>query len=164
MSYYIIIRGPLGSGKTTVARKLAKAFHAEYIAVDRILDEYDLTGDHEDGYISQKSFLKANEIVIPEARRLLSKEKIVIFDGNFYWKSQIEDLIQKLNFSYYIFTLKIPLQVCIECDSGRKNPHGIDAATAVYKKSTSFDFGINIDATKPLDAIIDCIMACCLHY
>lgn len=164
MSYYIIIRGPLGSGKTTVARKLAKALDAEYIAVDIILDEHDLTGDHEDGYISQKSFLKTNEIVTPKAHELLSRGKIVIFDGNFYWKSQIEDLIQKLNYPHYVFTLKVPLQVCIERDSGRKNPHGADAATAVYKKSTSFDYGIKIDAAKPLDTIIDRIMTCCSHY
>ncbi len=160
MIYYIIIRGPLGSGKTTIAKQLAKSIDAQYIAIDRVLDKHGLTQEHEDGYISQNSFLKANEIVLPKARKLLEKGKTVIFDGNFYWKSQIEDLIQKLDFPHYVFTLKAPLQICIGRDSKRKKPHGMDAAAAVYEKSTSFDYGTSIDVTKPLSVIIDEMISC----
>jgi shikimate kinase len=56
MTYYIIIRGPLGCGKTTIAKNLSKKLNAEYFAVDRILDEHNLTKDKEKGYVSQKSF------------------------------------------------------------------------------------------------------------
>ena len=38
-SYFIIIRGPLGSGKSTITQKIAKILRAEYIPIDRILDE-----------------------------------------------------------------------------------------------------------------------------
>jgi len=58
-----------------------------------------LTKDKEDGYVSQKSFLKANKIVIPSVKKKLQQGIPVVFDGNFYWKSQIEDLIEKLPFS-----------------------------------------------------------------
>ena len=61
-SFYVIIRSPLGCGKSTISKKLAKDIGAEYFAVDRVLDEFNLTKDKEDGYISQKSFFKANEI------------------------------------------------------------------------------------------------------
>ena len=68
MSYYIIIRGPLGCGKSTVAKKLSEKLKAEYFEVNRILDENNLTKDTEDGYISQKSFVKANEIAVSKAK------------------------------------------------------------------------------------------------
>lgn len=154
MSYYIIIRGPLGCGKSTIAKRIAKKLKAKYIPIDRILDKYKLTNDKEKGYISQRSFIKANEIVAPEVKLILDKDKLVVFDGNFYWKSQIEDLISRLKFKHYVFTLNAPLEICIERDSKREKIHGSDATKAVYKKSTEFDYGIKINITKPID---DCI-------
>jgi predicted kinase len=139
MTYYIIIRGPLGSGKSTIAEKLSKILNAQYIQIDRIIDNTDLEKDKEEGYISQKSFLKANKIIIPKIKEFLRNGQIVILDGNFYWKSQIDDLIKKLKYNHYIFTLKAPLKVCIERDSKRNKTHGKDAAKVVYTKSTEFD-------------------------
>jgi len=155
MSYFIIIRGPLGCGKSTIAERLARLLHAEHIPIDRVLDEYGLTKDKEEGYISQKSFLKANELVISKVKKILDQKTPVIFDGNFYWKSQIEDLMDRLDYPHYVFTLKTPLEVCIERDRKRGKTHGEDAARAVYKKSTSFDYGIVIDVTKNLDKAIE---------
>ena len=159
MSYFIIIRGPLGCGKSTIAEKLSKILNAKYIAIDRVLDEHDLTKDKEEGYVSQKSFLKANDLVISKAKELLNKGIPVIFDGNFYWKSQIEDLIQKLDYAYYVFTLKAPLEVCISRDVARGKTHGEDATRAVYKKSTEFEYGIVIDISGSLDKAIEEIVS-----
>lgn len=144
-AYYLIIRGPLGCGKSTISKELAKELNAEHIAVDRILDEHNLADDWEDGYISQKSFLKVNEIVSEKAKKLLNHNKPVIFDGNFYWKSCIDDLISRLNYPHYVFTLKAPLDVCIARDAKRNKPHGEEAAREVYRKSTSFKYGIAIE-------------------
>ncbi len=119
--------------------------NAKYFAVDRVLDEHNLTKDKEAGYISQKSFLKANEIIASEAKKVLERKTSVIFDGNFYWKSQIDDLIKRLDFLHFVFTLKAPLEVCIERDRKRNKTHGRDAAEAVYKKSTEFSYGVVID-------------------
>ena len=159
MSYYVIIRGPLGCGKSTLAERITKTLKAEYVAIDRILDEYDLTRDKEAGYISQKSFKKVNEIVAPKAKKLLDKGVPVVFDGNFYWKSQLDDLIKRIDFPHYIFTLKAPLKVCIERDSHRKNTHGKDAARVVYAKTTEFDYGTVIDVTKSLDRCVEEILS-----
>ncbi len=39
MSFYIIIRGPLGCGKSTIAKALSKKLNAKYFAIDKILEE-----------------------------------------------------------------------------------------------------------------------------
>lgn len=158
MSFYIIIRGPLGCGKSTISEKLSQRLNAEHIAIDRVLDEYRLTEDKEDGYISQASFKKVNAIVAPKAESSLKNEKTIIFDGNFYWKSQLDDLIQCLDFPHYVFTLQAPLELCIERDQARNKTHGKDVAEAVYKKSTSFKYGIPIDAVGTVDETVKNIL------
>jgi predicted kinase len=159
MSFYVIIRGPLGCGKSTISERLSKILNARYFAVDRVLEEHDLENDREAGYISQKSFKRANEIIAPQAQKILDSGKPVIFDGNFYWKSQVDDLISRLDFPHYVFTLKAPLEVCIERDRKRNKTHGEDAARAVFKKSTGFEYGTVIDINKPLKKCIDEILS-----
>jgi predicted kinase len=156
----IIIRGPLGIGKSTIAEQVAKKLGGMHISVDRILDEHHLTSDHEEGYISQKSFLKANKIAVAQARAALDKNLPVIFDGNFYWKSQVEDLLHQIGSPCVVFTLKAPLETCIKRDAGRTKPCGEGAAKAVYAKATSFDYGISIDtANKSAAQTADVILS-----
>ena len=159
MSFYVIIRGPLGCGKSTISERLSKILNAKYFAVDKVLEEHDLENDWEAGYISQKSFKKANEIIAPQAQKILDSGKTVVFDGNFYWKSQVEDLISRLDFPHYVFTLKASLEVCIERDKNRNKIHGEDAARAVFKKSTEFEYGTVIDINKPLKKCINEILS-----
>ena len=159
MVFYIIIRGPLGCGKSTISEKLAEIINAKHIAVDRVLDEHNLTEDKEEGYISQASFKQANEIIAPQAQKVLESGKSIIFDGNFYWQSQIEDLIGRLNFPHYVFTLKAPIEICIDRDAKRNKTHGEVAATVVHAKSTSFTYGTEIDVTKNIDECINEILS-----
>ena len=63
MSFYAIIRGPMGCGKSTIAERIAKKLKAKYIPIDKILDEHDLTTDKEAGYISQRSFIKVMKML-----------------------------------------------------------------------------------------------------
>ena len=120
MAYYILIRGALGVGKTTIARKLADNLDGEYISIDKTLKENNLDIVKGEECIPADRFIKANEIVLPKAKEKLSKGKIVIFDGAFYNKEQIKHLIQNLSEQHYVFTLKAPIKVCIERDSKRK--------------------------------------------
>ena len=158
MSFFIIIRGSLGSGKSTLAKKLSKLLNAKYFSVDSILEKYDLTEEKEEGYISQKSFITANKIVTKDAKKALEKNISVIFDGNFYWKSQIFDLIERLKFPHFVFTLKVPLRVCIKRDNKRRKSCGKDAVKAVYRKSTEFDYGISINANKSVEECVRIIL------
>ncbi len=149
-----MIRGPLGIGKSTVSERLAKEIGAEHIRIDRILDEQGLW---EEGHVSE--FLKANEFAVERARGFLDKGTPVVFDGNFYWKSVIGDLIGRLDGGHYVFTLKAPLNVCIERDSRRVSPHGSQAAREVYAKSTKFDYGIGMDAVQPIERVVGKIVS-----
>ena len=160
MSYFIIIRGALGIGKSTIAMKLCSVLDGDYISVDEIIDENNLDVKSEDGFISEESFLKANEIILEDVRYLLKKNKIVILDGCFYRKAQIEDLKDKLDFDSFVFTLKAKLNVCIERDANRDNSYGEDAATVVHNIVSKFDYGEVINAeNKTEDEVVKEILS-----
>ena len=146
MAYFIIVRGPLGVGKSTVSGKLAKILHAEYVSVDRVLEKRGLAKTDSD--YTPGDFIKANEYILPGMGTKLRKGKIVVFDGAFYFRKQIGHLIQNLNFPSFVFTLTAPLKVCVERDRKRKNSYGKEATTAVYKLVSRFDYGIAIDTNK----------------
>ncbi|MFZ1023457.1 MAG: AAA family ATPase [Thermoplasmata archaeon] len=153
MSDFVIVRGPLGIGKSTIAARLARALEAQVISIDALLDELGSV-TWESGYITQRTFREANRLAAVRAARFLRAGTPVIFDGNFYWRSQIEDLIERLPFPHNVFTLHAPLSVCVDRDRTRAKPYGRKATREVYRKSTEFTYGIEIDANQPLEAIV----------
>lgn len=149
MSYFIIIRGALGVGKTTIAKKLADALGAEYVSIDSVLSKAGLDKANEKGEgIPVKNFIKGNEIVVPAIREKLTEEKVTIIDGCFYHKEQIEHFIKILSMHYFVFTLKAPVEVCIERDSKREKVYGEGAAMAVHCMVSKFDYGTVIDTNE----------------
>lgn len=140
----IIIRGPLGVGKTTVARKLAAKLNAHYISIDSVLEENHLDQAEEDG-IPLKNFITGNGLVLPEIRAALEGGRPVIIDGCFYHKEQIDHFIQNIQAPSFVFTLKAPLEVCIERDKDREKSYGEGAACAVHGMVSKFDYGIVIN-------------------
>lgn len=160
MSYFVIIRGPLGCGKTTIAKKLSKILKAEYFSIDEVLAKYKLDKvDSEAETIPVENFIQANKKILPKVRTLLKKNVPVIFDGNFQHKQALEHLKQELPYQGYIFTLKAPLRVCIERDMGRAKSYGVDAVKALYKLTHRFAYGTTIDASQPLDTSIQKIIS-----
>ncbi len=155
---YIIIRGPLGIGKTTIAEKLAKKLKGEYISIDLVLEKLEL--DHIEGRgIPVRNFLKVNENIMPKLKETLSSGKLVVIDGNFYHKEQIEDLIKKLNFKHYVFNLKASLETCIKRDDNRKKVYGEQAVKDVYKLVSTFDYGVSINTeNKTENEVVDEIL------
>lgn len=146
MSYYIIVRGPLGSGKSTISLHLSKILKAEYVSFDKVLEDNGL--DRVDDAFTQEDFIKANKIVLKEALNNLKEHKIVIFDGCFYFKEQIKHLVKNLPYKGYIFTLKTSLETCIRRDRTRKKVYGRQAAKEVYDLVSKFDDGIKINNNK----------------
>ncbi|OGJ17910.1 hypothetical protein A3K73_02795 [Candidatus Pacearchaeota archaeon RBG_13_36_9] len=146
-AFVIIIRGPLGIGKTTIAKMLAKDFDAEYFSIDSVLEQEGLDKiDEKQGCIPAGNFIKANHRIIPKIRESISLCKPIIVDGNFYHKEQLENLIKKLDEAKsFVFTLKASLKTCIERDKKRQKPYGKQAAEAVYKLVSKFDYGIAVD-------------------
>lgn len=160
MSYFIIIRGPLGCGKSTLSRRLTKLLNAEYISIDELLEKKGLDKvDHKLNCIPKENFIKVNETIIPSVHKALSSGQVVIFDACFYHKEPIEQLTRELKHPHYIFTLKAPLEVCIKRDRNRKKPLGEIATIEVYKLVSRFDYGIIIDATKTLEQSVKYILS-----
>ena len=159
--YFIILRGPLGCGKSTIARKLVDVLDAEYVDMDKVLQEQSLDKvDEKEGCIPAKNFIKANSVIIPWVKDKLQSGKIVVLDACFYHKEVINDLVQCLPYPHCGFTLKAPLEVCIERDSKRKKSYGEGAATAVHSLVSKFDYGTVIDVTKPLNEVMKDILSC----
>jgi predicted kinase len=149
MSFFVVVRGPLGIGKSTVSKSLATKINAEYISIDQLLDDHGLWVS---GRLSE--FLRANDFAVERAHNFLERGVPVIFDGNFYWKTQLEDLLHRLEYRHFVFTLEAPLEVCAARDGGRASPHGATAARQVYAKSTRFEYGIGVDATRRVDLVV----------
>lgn len=150
MSYYVIIRGPAGAGKTTIARAVAKRINACYVSLDSILHEKD-RGPVEGGCINEESFLRVNRVIIPKANRLLKQGRNIILDGNFYHKSHLEDIIRKVGYPHFVFTLKAPVEECISRDASRvrnKGRIGAKEVRTVHRLTGKFDFGIDISTNK----------------
>jgi len=147
MAELIIIRGPLGIGKSTISKKLAKKLSAEYFSVDELLSKEKLAViDWDLGFIPEQNFMKINDLIVPKIKVLLNDGISVVVDGNFYHKTVLEDLIERLNeFKPKVFTLKANKEICIKRDSERANPHGKDAAIAVHDLVNKFDYGISIN-------------------
>jgi tRNA uridine 5-carbamoylmethylation protein Kti12 len=145
MAYYIIIRGPLGVGKSTIAQALTKRLRASYISVDDVLAENGLDVRGNRPCIPAENFIKADHIVLAAAKAALKNGKIVIFDGCFYHKEQIDDLERNLSGKHFVLTLKAPLELCVKRDSKREKPCGEAAAKAVHALVSRFDYGIIMD-------------------
>jgi shikimate kinase len=139
MERFIIIRGPLGIGKTTIAKEIAKKLNAKYVSIDKILENNGL--DRKDNHFIPKDFIKANEIALKNTNK-----KRIIFDGCFYFKEQIKHL-KKID-KTVVFNLKAPLSTCIKRDKGRKKVYGKQAAKEVYELVSKFDYGININTNN----------------
>ncbi|MBI4143762.1 AAA family ATPase [Candidatus Woesearchaeota archaeon] len=143
MSFYVIIRGPLGCGKTTVSKILCRVLNAEYVSFDNVLEDNGL--DKENYAFTAEDFIKANAIVLDSAQKWLNENKIVVFDGCFYFKEQIKHLEENLSGKGYTFTLKCSLNTCIKRDSSRAKVYGEQAAKEVYLLVSKFDYGIIIN-------------------
>jgi predicted kinase len=149
-----VIRGPLGVGKTEVATRVSRRLRAEYVSIDQILDE---RGLWDSGRLTE--FLRANDFAVQRARPILASGRPVVFDGNFYWKTQIADLVARLPARAYVFTLRAPVGVCIERDAGRPLSHGADATRAVFAKTRRVAWGVEVGATGPLASVVQSVVA-----
>lgn len=150
MSYFIVIHGPLDSGKSTIAKELANRLNAERVQIDDVLSKHKLdTHDDGEASIPAVNFIKAIDFVLPDVRQKLANDQVFIFDGCFYHKEVMDYLLENLDYSHHLFTLKAPLEICIERDKHRPKPLGEDAARAVYTLTSRLVFGEVIDTTKP---------------
>lgn len=130
-----------------------------YISFDKILRDNDLDYIPGEKCIPESKFLAANKIVIPITQKMLFNKQIVVFDGNFYHKSQIEDLITKLDNPYFVFTLKANLNECLTRNKAREYPLNKQSVKDVFELVSKFDYGTIIDTNnKTVKEITDEIL------
>src|SRR3989338_2658833 len=144
MKKLIIIRGPLGVGKTTVSKLLSQNLHLEYLSLDQIVDDNKLVPANSDG-IPLESYLKANQIILDLAK---NNKNSFIIDGCFYYQEQLDDLVKKFDNNVEIFTLTSHVDKCIERDSKREKVYGEDSARFVHMITTKIQAGHEIDNTN----------------
>ena len=142
----LIIRGPLGIGKSTIAKAVAEKTGGEYISVDQVLAQHGLDKAIGGGGIPLANFLKANVIITQESGRTATTGKRPVIDGNFYHKEQLENLVALLGGEPIVITLKAPVETCIARDAGREKPYGEDAVRAVHQLVSAFDYGTVVES------------------
>jgi tRNA uridine 5-carbamoylmethylation protein Kti12 len=151
VSFFVVVRGPLGAGKTTVARALATAIPGAYISIDTLLERDEWDGG------SEELFLRTNREAVREARPSLERRVPVVFDGNFYWPRVIHDLGRRLAYPHAVYALRVPLPLCIERDRARSVSYGEEATREVFEKVRPFPGEVPVDGTPPASAVVAAI-------
>lgn len=143
----IIIRGPAGVGKTTVAKKLG----GYTIHADDLLKEHDLDYKEGEECVPEENFFKINSIIMKIIKKV---DGLIIIETNFYHINCLKDLISKIG-KCFVFTLKASLQTCIERDRLRKGI-GARRVKEVYELVNRFDYGIIVDTEwKTADEVVE---------
>ena len=158
MACFIVIRGPAAIGKSTIARKLASNLRGYHISFDEVMRKNKLDVIKGDG-IPAENFVKANNIVIPEARENLENDRIVIFDGCFYRKRQFEHLKKNLPYRHFVFSLKASVKDCLSRNRTRKRRMTNKGILEVYHLVSKLDLGVNIEtSSRTAEEVVNEIM------
>ena len=142
--HIIVIRGPSGVGKTSVAHRLPDYIHAECFSFDEVMKRHELDMIM-GGSIPAENFIKADEIVFSEIKTTAAD--VVVLDCCLYHKEHLDDLQQRakeLGTTISIFTLDASLAVCLKRNSMRKNPMTNDDVEKVHSLVHALITGIVI--------------------
>lgn len=140
---FIIIRGPAGVGKTTVASLLAGTLAGVRIGVDDVLAVNGLD-KVVGGCVPLENCMQANRLLLPKARSLLKEGRLVVIDGCFYHKDQLSWLLNRLQGPRLVVTLTAGLADCIKRNRERDDPLPDEAVREVYSLVRQVDFTKNV--------------------
>lgn len=142
----IIVRGPLGIGKTTISKIFAERIGARHIQIDKLLEDAKLDKiDPKLGCIPVANFLAVEEDVLEDIRKFLERQSVIV-DGNFYYKEQIDFFAKNLKHEkMFVVTLKAKVETCINRDRKKNVSFGEKAVREVYALVKSFDSSFVVD-------------------
>lgn len=154
----IIIRGPLGVGKTTISKILSERMGAKYFSIDGFLEKTKLDKiDPKEKRIPLANFLAAEEEMMPEINKTLERFDVIV-DGSFYYKEQVVFFRQNVGRNFLVVTLKAKLETCIARDKKREKPYGKKIVQDVYNLVSALDTGLVIDVDgKKREQIVELI-------
>jgi len=131
-------------GKTTIARTLAEMLDADHVAVDDVLVRHRLARtDLYSGRLITDYLIAADDIMLPQAEEGLKGGKVVIFDHCFYDVDHLDDILQRLQYPHFIFSLHAPVDVCIE--RNRTRPRSWGGVRRNHRYVSQLEIGIGID-------------------
>jgi len=89
----IIVTGSVGTGKTTISKKLAEKLNFDYVDVNRIIKKYDVS----EGYDKKRKTKiidtkKLNKVLIKEIKKLIKKGIIIDSHLSHYLPKKYVDL------------------------------------------------------------------------
>ncbi|MBU2576101.1 MAG: ATP-binding protein [Nanoarchaeota archaeon] len=119
MKRCIILRGPAGSGKTTLSKELAKIYPLYHIELDILRKK--IPREENEPKFSQEEKLRTNRILIPLVREKLKAGQKVIIDEVFYYKSQLNEIKKEFSKEIIIFNLTCPLELCLSRNRSRRS-------------------------------------------
>lgn len=154
----ILIRGPLGVGKTTISKILAERMGAKYFSIDGFLEKAKLDKmDPKEKRIPLANFLAVQEEMMLEINKTLERFDVIV-DGSFYYKEQVVFFRQNVGRNFLVVTLKAKLETCITRDKKKERSYGKKAVQEVYDLVSSFDTGLVIDVDgKKREQIVELI-------
>jgi len=145
MAYITIIRGTASVGKSTISKELAREIKAKVYHYDRIMKGFGFNYIPGEKWIPLDKFLKADDVMIPKFKKRLEKGENLILDGNFYHKEQINNLIEKLDFKHFVFTLHASLDACVKRNVERGGKMAKEVIKEVFDVMPEYDYGIKIE-------------------
>lgn len=126
---YMIIRGPIGAGKTSVAERLSNVIAADH---HTFFVEFDLfrrkLGIGDPIY---KNRNRGTVLLAKRMNELMEDGFLPVVEGVFY-ESNISYLINNVRGSGFLLKLMAPLDVCIERDKERIYSRGIERVVPVW--------------------------------
>ncbi|MCO8122651.1 nucleoside monophosphate kinase [Stieleria sp. TO1_6] len=138
----VIVRGLSGTGKTTLARKIAKRMGAAHLSTDRIrrqLAKADDRGDEAEISYSEQARQAIYRTMIDRAIDHLDQRASVVLDGTFLTRQRMLDFTDSIDdtqVALAIITCTCPEQVAIERMIARqsKRESDSDADQTVYRQ------------------------------
>jgi shikimate kinase len=142
----IIIRGPLGIGKTTISKIFAERIGAKVVSIDKLLEDAKLDRvDPKSGCIPVANFLAVEEDVLEDIRKFLERQSVIV-DGNFYYKEQIDFFAKNLKHEkMFVVTLKAKVETCINRNRKRGGILKDKDVQEVYALVRQFDSSFVVD-------------------
>lgn len=121
---YLLIRGPVGVGKTTTVRALQKrlkeAGHKAYcLSFEHFRAQHNLLIPT---YENKKRGL---ELLIPELQQRINDGYLVVFEGVFYEKEFLDYIRDNLGVNYLQINLFAEKSTCLARDAQRNKSRGV---------------------------------------